>query len=174
MSRTIKKPYTKSKKIDKQCRNNGNCSWCRGARTYKNTKRLLGTLFMLIIITSCGTRKTYNQSTSFKSDSLSVENSRILSQNIVLNDIYTITPFDASKPIIIDGKTYSNVRINHDKSKKYSNKKKEIKKLNRVKKETETKNKVTEKKDNSNLWIGIVFVAGLLIIFYVRSGTFRL
>lgn len=38
MSRTIKKPYTKAKRVSKQCRNNGNCDYCRGNRTYKNIK----------------------------------------------------------------------------------------------------------------------------------------
>jgi len=130
-------------------------------------------LLIFLIIVSCGTRKTSNQSTSFKSDSLIVENSRILTQNIVLNDIYTITPFDASKPIIIDGNTYFNVTIKYDKSKFNNFEIKEATKVIEIKKETETKNKVTEKKDNSNLWIGIVFVVGLLIIVYVRSGNIK-
>jgi hypothetical protein len=38
MSDTKKKPYSKAKAVSKQCRNNGNCSWCRGNRTYKNIK----------------------------------------------------------------------------------------------------------------------------------------
>ena len=38
MSRTIKKALTKAKSVSKQCRNNGNCSYCRGNRTYKNIK----------------------------------------------------------------------------------------------------------------------------------------
>lgn len=39
MSRTIKKPYTKSKRFNKNCRNNGNCSWCRENRLYKHNKQ---------------------------------------------------------------------------------------------------------------------------------------
>lgn len=35
-----RKPYRKSKAVDKQCRNHGNCEWCKGNRTYKNKKRL--------------------------------------------------------------------------------------------------------------------------------------
>ena len=61
-------------------------------------------LFVLIILFSCGTRKTSQQKTTFKSDSLSIENTRVLKQNIELRDIYSIKPFDALKPMIIDGK----------------------------------------------------------------------
>ena len=40
MSRTIKKPYTKSKAVDKSCRGKrGSCSTCSENRQYKNTKR---------------------------------------------------------------------------------------------------------------------------------------
>lgn len=41
MSRTIKKPYTKSKRFDKSCRNNGSCSYCRGNRLHKHAKQPL-------------------------------------------------------------------------------------------------------------------------------------
>lgn len=35
-----RKPYRKAKAVDKQCRNHGNCEWCKSNRTYKNKKRL--------------------------------------------------------------------------------------------------------------------------------------
>lgn len=39
MSRTIKQPYyKKSKKNDKQCRNNKRCSRCRGDRLHKHNR----------------------------------------------------------------------------------------------------------------------------------------
>lgn len=34
-----RKPYKGAKAIDKHCRNNGNCDWCKGNRTYSNKKR---------------------------------------------------------------------------------------------------------------------------------------
>ena len=39
MSRTIKKPYTKSKQFDKSCRNNKSCSYCRDNRLYQSNKQ---------------------------------------------------------------------------------------------------------------------------------------
>lgn len=35
-----RKPYSFCKSIDKQCRNHGECSYCKGNRLYKNLKRL--------------------------------------------------------------------------------------------------------------------------------------
>jgi len=39
MSRTVKSSYTKSKKSSKQCRNNGNCDYCRNNRLHKHQKK---------------------------------------------------------------------------------------------------------------------------------------
>jgi hypothetical protein len=127
-------------------------------------------LLLLLILASCGSRKTNLSKVNIKSDSLSVENSRILSQNIRLNDIGEIVPFDPLKPMIIDGKEYFNVSIKYDKTKFEDFKIEENTKIIELKKDINTKNKLTEKKDNSNLWIGIVFIVGILIIVYFRTG----
>lgn len=126
-------------------------------------------LLLLLIITSCGKRTTSNQSTYFKTDSLSVQNSRILSQNIRFNDIVELVPFDNSKPMIIDGKKYFNVSIRYDKSKFEDFKIEDNIKIIEVSKEDKTSNKQTEKKDNSNLWIGIVFVVGICLVLYFKK-----
>lgn len=34
-----RKPYTRAKSVDKQCRNHGNCSYCLSNRLYKNIVR---------------------------------------------------------------------------------------------------------------------------------------
>jgi hypothetical protein len=34
MSRTSKRPYTKSKRFDKTCRNNGSCPYCKNNRLH--------------------------------------------------------------------------------------------------------------------------------------------
>ncbi len=39
MSRTVKRPYTKSKRFDKSCRCHGGCSYCLSNRDHKNRKR---------------------------------------------------------------------------------------------------------------------------------------
>lgn len=39
MSRTYKRPYTKSKRFDTSCRNHGSCSWCTKNRLYSSIKQ---------------------------------------------------------------------------------------------------------------------------------------
>lgn len=34
-----RKPYRGGKSVDKQCRNHGGCSWCKGNRLYKYDKK---------------------------------------------------------------------------------------------------------------------------------------
>jgi len=34
-----RKPYRKAKAVDKQCRNNGTCEWCKGNRLHSSKKR---------------------------------------------------------------------------------------------------------------------------------------
>jgi hypothetical protein len=36
-----RKPYRKSKAIDRSCRNHGSCSWCRNNRLHKHKKRMI-------------------------------------------------------------------------------------------------------------------------------------
>lgn len=38
-----RKPYRKSKAIDKSCRNHGGCPWCKANRMYQITKEKLRT-----------------------------------------------------------------------------------------------------------------------------------
>lgn len=35
------KPYIGAKAVDCTCRNHGSCEWCKGNRTYKNSKKNL-------------------------------------------------------------------------------------------------------------------------------------
>ena len=111
-----------------------------------------------MLLISCGTRKTSQQKSTFKSDSLSIENTSVLKQNIELRDIYSIKPFDTLKPMVINGKSYFNVVITNDKSKISKIEDKTENKVSGVKKESETKNKEIEKTDNTLLYIGLFFV----------------
>jgi|LakMenEpi03Aug12_release.lakeMendotaPanAssembly.Ray.scaffolds.fasta_scaffold3199488_2 hypothetical protein len=40
MAKSYKKPYTKSKRFDKTCRNHGSCSWCYNNRMHKSLKKI--------------------------------------------------------------------------------------------------------------------------------------
>ena len=124
-------------------------------------------IFIVLIFVSCGTRKTE----VVHKDSIVIENSYSQGSKTVLSNIFTYTPLDSLKPMIIEGKTYENAIVSNDKSKTV------VKWKDRVitKKETIYKTKNIDKKDNSNLWIGIAFVIviGLVIYFLIRKGIFR-
>ena len=130
-------------------------------------------LLILLLLISCGTRKTSQQKTTFKSDSLSIENTRVLKQNIELRDIYSIKPFDALKPMVIDGKEYFNASVVFDNSeiKDFQIEQKNLS-VDVSKKKVE-KVKETEKSDTSNLWIGIAFVVGLFVFLWFYLPRIR-
>ena len=116
-------------------------------------------ILILLLFISCGTRKVENT----QKDSIVVQNSYSQGSKIVLNNSFTYTPLDTLKPMVIEGKTYENAIVSNDKSKTV------IKWKDRIitKKEIVYKTKTIEKKDSSNIWIGIaiVLVIGILIWF---------
>ena len=125
-------------------------------------------LLTIFLIVSCGTRKTSQQKSTFKSDSLSIENTRVLKQNIELRDIYSIKPFDALKPMIIDGKEYFNATIVYDKSKFDNFEVSQGEKVIRIETEKEVKNKESEKTDYTILFALLFFIAFLFIFLWFK------
>ena len=125
-------------------------------------------LLILLLLISCGTRKTSQQKTAFKSDSLSIENTRVLKQNIELRDIYSIKPFDVLKPMVIDGKEYFNATIVYDKSKFDNFEVSQGEKVIRIETEKEVKNKESEKTDYTILFASMFFIAFLFIFLWFK------
>ena len=130
-------------------------------------KTILKIIIILLLLSSCGTRKVSNKRTTFKSDSLIIENKHVLSQEIILNDIFTLKPFDTLKPIVMNGKSYFNVIITNDKSKITKTEDKTENKVSNIKKESEVKIKESEKTDNTVLYIGLFFVLCLFIFLWL-------
>lgn len=130
-------------------------------------------VILIGVVTSCGTRKTAISSHVFKSDSIIVDNSVILSQNTRFNNIVSLKPINPLKPIIFDGKEYFNASIVFDNSeiKDFQIEQKNLS-VDVSKKKVE-KIKETQKSDTSNLWLGIAFVIGLVIYFLIRKSIFR-
>ena len=116
-------------------------------------------ILILLLFISCGSRKVE----STQKDSVVVQNSYSQGSKIVLSNVFTYTPLDTLKPMIIEGKTYKNAIVSNDKSKVITKWKDRI----ITKKEIVYKTKIIEKKDNANIWIGVVaiLVIGILIWF---------
>ena len=125
------------------------------------------------VVISCGTRKTKTSHHVFKSDSIIVDNSVILGQNIRFNNIVSLKPINPLKPIIFDGKEYFNASVVFDNSeiKDFQIEQKNLS-VDVSKKKVE-KVKETEKSDTSNLWIGIAFVVGLFVFLWFYLPRIR-
>jgi hypothetical protein len=130
-------------------------------------------LLILLLLISCGTRKTSQQYKTFKSDSLSIENTRVLKQNIELRDIYSIKPFNVLKPMIIDGKEYFNATIVFDKSiiESYEN----VEKEKRIESSSEEykKNKESEKTDYTILFALLFFILCLFVFLWFKLKSVK-
>lgn len=125
-------------------------------------------LLILFLLVSCGTRKTSQQSTTFKSDSLTIENKRVLKQETELKDIYSIKPFDVLKPMVIDGKEYFNASIVFDKSIINKSNYGESSTIKKGSIEKIEKAKETTKTDYTILYLGMFFILCLFLFLWFK------
>jgi hypothetical protein len=117
-------------------------------------------LTFVLLVTSCGTRKIETN----KRDSISINNTYQEGSKIVLGNTFTYKPFDALKPMQIEGKTYHNVIITNNKDRiveKWKNR-------NITKTITVVREKKSEKSDNSIMWIGVSLVVVMGIVAYLK------
>lgn len=128
-------------------------------------------LSLAMLAMSCGgTRNTTKNET--KAENINIENTYSMGEKIVLNDLFTYTPLDISKPMILNGKSYQNAVIKSDKSiskEKYFN---ITKKYNIVK--TITIEKATDKTNYIYLWLGMFLIVVLGIIAYLKIPSFKM
>jgi hypothetical protein len=133
----------------------------------------LSILFCLFCI-GCGKRIASTEKHYIKNDSLNISNHYELTQNSTFSDIGSIKPFDALKPMIINGKYYYNAIIEFDKSIKKGIEIKAGKNLSYTGSEKSEISKQTEKTDNSNLWIGLTFAIGTLFVIYLTLKKYKI
>ena len=100
---------------------------------------------------SCGGTRTVGV---IKKDSIHIENSYSQGTKIVLGNTFTYTPFDALKPMKIEGKVYENAIVSNDKSIS----KKTYKHFNIYHNYNITSKKETTRKDNTWLYLGLFFI----------------
>lgn len=145
----------------------------------KGTKCLITSFAIAITILltsgiwSCGKRVTSIERTEIKKDSIHIENKVELTQNATFNDIGSVKPFDAKKPMLWGGKWYYNTIIEFDKSIKQGIEIKEGENLSYTGSESEEKNKQAEKSDYSNSIIGVVFVLALFLFLYIYLKNWK-
>lgn len=98
-------------------------------------------LLLILILTSCGARKSQTNVVDIKKDSLVETNIKVITdvidikkdttdvKTIIENDEICIIPIDSSKSFVVDGKTFKNVIIKQSKKKithSYNNNKTEF------------------------------------------------
>lgn len=127
----------------------------------------------LLCLLGCGKRVTAIEHVEFEKDSIHIENIIKLKQNATFNDIGSLKPFDALKPMLIDGKWYYNTIIEFDKSIDSNFQIKADENLSYAGSESESKNKQVEKTDYSNTIIGVVFVLALFLFLYVYLKNWK-
>ena len=122
---------------------------------------------ILFLVLSCGSRKTEKSLEKLESKSFANSNFLEFQYNISLMNKGEFKPYDNSKPMIIGGIAYYNTSLTFDKSILQKNSKKQGNNLSYDSDNLFKKVKQTEKKDNSNLWIGLFAVLGLLFVLYL-------
>jgi len=119
-------------------------------------------LFKVIIlfsVYSCGgTRQTDTE----KHSNIEIKNEYQEGSKIVLGNKFTYTPFDALKPMVLDGKKYENAIVSNDKSKIIT----KWKDRNITKTIIIEKKKETTRKDNTWLYLGLFLIIGCLVFLY--------
>jgi hypothetical protein len=145
-----------------------------GTKTLITSFVIAITILLTSGIWSCGKRIASTEKHYIKNDSLTISNHYELTQNATFSDIGSIKPFDALKPMIIDGKWYFNTVIEFDKSIKKGIEVKAGENLSYTSSESSETSKQTEKTDNSNLWIGLTFVIGTLFVIYLTLKKYKI
>ena len=131
-------------------------------------------IIALAILCSCGHRTSAIEKRQIKTDSLNIENKRVLSQNITWSNIGSIKPFNALKPMFIDGKEYFNVSIEFDKSISKGTKIEGSENLSYTGSEIHASNKQTEKTDYTILYLGMFTVLALFLFLYFYLKSLKL
>ena len=123
---------------------------------------------ILLLLSSCGTRKTDISYQKQSKDSITIENHYTQATKNVLMDVFTAKPIDALKPMVINGKEYFNATIVYDKSKFDNFEVSQGEKVIRIETEKEVKNKESEKTDYTILFASMFFIAFLFIFLWFK------
>jgi len=125
----------------------------------------LGVSLVFVVISCGGTRQTDTE----KHSNIEIKNEYQEGSKIVLGNSFTYTPFDALKPMKIEGKEYINAIVKSDKSKTIT----KWKSYNIIKTITVEKTKQTTREDNAWLYVGLFAVLVLGVLAWFKLPSFR-
>lgn len=128
-------------------------------------------IIVILLLSSCGVRKVNNQKIDIKTDSIVVDNKRVLIQKNSSHKIMSIKPIDISKPIEIDGTKYYNSTITFDENQVIDLKITDSFKGVDLKKDIKKDIKVSEKKDYTILYSTLFFILLLFIFLWFKFSN---
>jgi len=125
-------------------------------------------LLLLFAVYGCGGTRNTDISKN-TSENINIENSYSMGEKIVLNDIFTYTPLDTSKPMVLNGKSYQNTVVKSDKSISKEKKVDTRTKYNIIK--TIVIEKTTTKTNHDYLYLGMFLIVVIAVFswFYFRN-----
>jgi len=97
-------------------------------------------------------------------EDININNTYQEGSKIVLANTFTYTPFNALKPMTIEGKTYSNAIVSNDKSKTFI----KWKNIYTHTKITITKTKIIDRTNHDFLYLGMFGIVALLLFVYFK------
>jgi len=116
-------------------------------------------LLLLFSVYGCGGTR---QTDTTKHSNIEIKNEYQEGSKIVLGNTFVYTPFDALKPMVLDGKKYENAIVSNDKSKTFI----KWKDRNITKTIVIEKKKETTRTDNTWLYLGLFLIAGCLVFLW--------
>jgi len=124
-------------------------------------------IFISLFLISCGgTRNTDTQ----QHENIVINNEYKQGEKIVLGNNFIYRPFDNAKPMILDGKKFENAIVSNDKSVVIE----KWKTRDILKTITIEKTKLTEKTDNTLLYIGLFLVLIIGVLAWFKLPSFKL
>jgi hypothetical protein len=148
-------------------------------------------LLSALLLIGCGTRKTSQTKTDVTTKEVTTDNSVIETKtdsNLKVTDCTStdeieIIPIDNTKEIVVNNKSYKNVRIKYKKTKSNTTTQESVKESktqknnikNKFKTQTNTKNKITESKRNLFLdfwWLWLLIIALIYLGYKNRKILF--
>ena len=123
-------------------------------------------LLILFLIVGCGGVRNSNVD---KKDSFEVKNTYTEGSKVIMSSNLTYEPINALKPFKIEGKNYENVKISNSTLKLITKWKTKL--VYRTK--TIYKTKTVQRKNNTYLWIGLLFVFLLFLLLYLKTPKIK-
>jgi len=124
-------------------------------------------IFLSLFLISCGgTRNTDTQ----QHENIVIKNEYKEGEKIILGNSFIYRPFDNAKPMILDGKKFKNAIVSNDKSTVIE----KWKTRDILKTITIEKTKLTEKTDNTLLYIGLFLVLIIGVLAWFKLPSFKL